>query len=188
MQYKCITDKEIIYTGEQLRSHWIYERFDILGDAIVSFVGEAKVDLQHMVDLQDVKESAPIYSTKMLNIIIEHFGATIEEIILRQRLFICIIQSYLNKRINSGSVERKGDDLYYNGGKLSVSIATISPVSGLIHVGINIDSKDAPVNASGLLSEMNLNNVNDLALEFIRSYTIEHQEIKKASYKVRAVV
>lgn len=188
MEYKCISDREIIYTGEQLRSHWIYENFDILGDTVVSFVGEVKVDITHMVDIQDVKALAPIYSSKMLSFIVEHFGATIKETILRQRIFICIIQEYLNQVINEGRVERSGDDLFYKGGKLSVSIATISPLSGLIHIGINIDSKNAPVKASGLLSEMNINNVNNLALELMKRYTIEHQQITNASFKVKPVV
>ena len=187
MQMMFVSDREIIYTGEQLRSHWIYDNFDILGDAVVSFTGEAKVELGHMVDIQDVKENAPIYSSKMLNFIIEHFNVSMLEIILRQRLFICIIQDTLNNMLGTNSVARKGDDLYYNNAKLSVSIATISPLSGLIHTGININSHGAPVRAAGLLSEMNLNNINDFALEVMKKYTIEHHEILKASYKVKAV-
>jgi hypothetical protein len=180
-------DHEVVYTGEQLRPHWIYRTFDILGDAIVSFIGKSEVNLDHMIDIQDVKASSPIYSTRMLHFIIEHFGASIEEIVLRQRLFICIIQNALNEAMGANCVVRKGDDLYYNDGKLSVSIATISPLSGLIHTGLNIESKDAPVKAAGLLSEMNLNNVNDLALRLMKEYTIEYNQIKNAGYKVKPV-
>jgi hypothetical protein len=180
-------DHHVDYTGEQLRSHWIYETFDIAGDAIVSFIGKANVGLSHMVDIQDVKNCAPIYSTEMLHFIIEHFGSTLQESILRQRLFICIIQNALNRILQQNMVERKGDDLYFKEGKLSVSIATVSPVSGLIHVGLNIDSTDAPVKAAGLLSEMNLNHVNDLALRLMKEYTIEYSEMKYASYKVKPV-
>lgn len=188
MKLKYITDKEIIYTGEQLRSHWIYENCDILGDAIVSFVGEADVSFVNMVDIQDIKKSAPIYSSKMLNFIIEHFGSTMNEIILRQRLFICIIQNTLNEILEGNFVDRKGDDLFYKDAKLSVSIATLSPVSGLIHVGINIDSKNAPVKAAGLLSEMNIDNINNLAIKLMKDYTIEHQQIYDASCKVKPVL
>ena len=40
---------------------------------------------------------------------------------------------------------RKGDDLFLGEGKLSVSIATASPVSTLIHLGVNEDASGAPV-------------------------------------------
>lgn len=187
MHFKYVDDREIIYNGQQLRPHWIFEEFNLLGDSIVAFVGECTVKIDHMVDLEDVKDNSPIYSKKMLSFIIEHFGASLEEIVLRQRLFMCIIQDALNKLLNRNAVLRDGDDLYFEGGKLSVSIATISPVSGLIHVGINIDSENAPVNAAGLLSEMNLNNTNDFAIQLLKSYTIEQQQIKNATYKVKPV-
>jgi len=187
MQFKFI-DKQIDYDGKQLRSHWIYEQLNILGNAIVCFIGKADVKIDNMVDLQDVKDDAFIYSEKMLHFIIEHFNFTLKETILSQRLFICIIQNTLNKILGGNCIERKGDDLFYNNKKLSVSIATISNVSGLIHVGINIESRNAPVNAAGLLSEININNINDLAMELLQSYTIEHEQIRHASYKVRSVI
>jgi hypothetical protein len=187
MKIKFFSDSEIIYTGEQLRSHWIYEKFNLLGDAAVAFIGEADVRLDHMVDLQDVKELAPIYSTSMLHFIVEHFGITVKEAVLRQRLFICIIQDLLNKELAANSVLRDGDDLFFDGGKLSVSIATVSPLSALIHIGLNIDSKNAPVKASGLLSEMNIKNINNLAIQCLRGYTIEHLKIESACCKVKAV-
>lgn len=187
MKMHFVEDYEIKYTGEQLRPHWIYENFDILGDAIIGFSGEADVNLDHMVDIQDVKAKAPIYSSKMLHFIIEHFDSTMKEIILRQRLFMCIAQNSLNEVMGTNAVIRNGDDLFYNEGKLSVSIATLSPVSGLIHVGLNIDSKNAPVKASGLLSEMNIQNINNFAIKLMKVYTIEHKHIVNASYKVRPV-
>jgi hypothetical protein len=188
MKNKFFEDKEIIYNGEQLRSHWIYENADLLGDAIVSFIGEADVNTCNMVDLQDVKQHAPIYSSKMLHFLIEHFNISLAESILRQHLFICIIQNTVNQQLGTNLVTRKGNDLFYKEAKLSVSIATISPLSGLIHVGINIDSKNAPVNAAGLLSEMNIENINDLAIKLMKEYTIEHECIINSSYKVKHVV
>ena len=187
MEYKLLENIEITYTGEQLRPRWIYETQDIPGDAVVAFVGKADVKLDHMVDLEDVKSNAPIYSSNMLHFIIEHFDVSIKEIILMQRLFICIIQDYLNNLLEGNYVKRDGDDLFYNDAKLSVSIGTLSILSGLIHVGINIDSSNAPVKAAGLLSEMNLNNINNLAIQLMRRYTIEHQQIKKAIYKVKTL-
>lgn len=188
MKALFVSEKEIDYTGEQLRSHWIYEDFDILGDAIVAFCGKADVGLKHMVDLADVKESAFIYSSKMLHFIVEHFDIGVKEAVLRQRLLICIIQNYLNSLLGSNCIIRNGDDLYFEDKKLSVSIATVSPVSALIHIGLNIESKDAPVKAAGLLSELNLNNINTFALEVMKFYTIENKQIHNATYKVKAVI
>lgn len=187
MEQIFLANKEITYTGEQLRSHWIYEESNLLGDTIVSFIGGADVKLDHMVDLLDVKEESPIYSSKMLHFIIEHFSIPLVEMILRQRLFICQIHEYLNSVQSEFVLTRNGDDLYINDKKLSVSIATLSPVSGLIHVGLNIDSAGAPVKAAGLLSEMNIQNIKDLAIKLMTLYTNENKQINHASYKVRPV-
>jgi len=46
--------------------------------------------------------------------------------------------------------ERRGDDIYCLDKKLNVSIATVSPVSTLIHFGVNVDASGAPVAAIGL--------------------------------------
>ena len=54
-------EKEIKYIGSQLSPHWIYRNFNILGDAIVSFVGEVDVQLDEMVDIEDVINNEPIY-------------------------------------------------------------------------------------------------------------------------------
>ena len=48
-------------------------------------------------------------------------------------------------------MSRRGNDLYYLGRKLSVSIATKSPVSILMHFGINIKTEGTPVPTAGLL-------------------------------------
>ena len=57
-------EKEIKYIGSQLSPHWIYRNFNILGDAIVSFIGEVDVKLDEMVDIEDVINNEPIYSKK----------------------------------------------------------------------------------------------------------------------------
>ena len=48
------------------------------------------------------------------------------------------------------NVKRKGDDLFYNNKKLSVSIATKSTVSTLVHTGINLVSTGAPISVSSV--------------------------------------
>ena len=47
-------------------------------------------------------------------------------------------------------LERRGDDLYLGAGKLSVSIATRSAVSSLIHFAVNVTRAGTPVRTSSL--------------------------------------
>ena len=85
-------------------------------------------------------------------------------------------------------LERDGDDLFFNGGKLSVSIATKSPTSVLIHTALNIISDNTPVKAAGLSSDMNFFDIKELAYNILNAYTKEHEEIIMASTKVRGVI
>jgi len=142
--------KRITYNGAQLAPHWIYKNFDICGDAMVCFIGPADVPLKNMVDLEDVKSQSPIYSELMLHFIAEFFDVDLEKAIYRQRLFMVIMKECLEKRIGK-RLQRRGDDLYDGKRKLTVSIATASPISTLIHAGINIKSKNTPVLTAGLI-------------------------------------
>ncbi|MBR6126919.1 DUF366 family protein [bacterium] len=179
-------DEEIKYIGSQLSPHWIYRNFKIQGDAIVAFRGECKVDLSEMVDIEDVINNEPIYSKYMLSFISEQFGISLSEGVFSQRLLMCIIKELLEKR--GVFVVRKGDDLMVDGRKLSVSIATKSITSVLIHTGLNILSEGAPVAASGLESELGINDIKDFALEVMDSYSSELEDISLAAAKVRGVV
>ena len=98
---------------------------------------------------------------------------------------ICIIKEALEKR--GFVITRNGDDLFYEGKKLTVSIATKSINSILIHTGINIDSEGAPVKASGLTSELGITDIKELANEILEKYSQEISDIIMASTKVRGV-
>ena len=178
-------DKEIKYHGYELSPHWIYKNFKQKGDSIVAFVGECEVKLTEMVDIEDVINNEPIYSKLMLSFISEQFGIELTEGVFRQRLLMCIIKELLEER--GIFVKRNGDDLIVNGGKLSVSIATKSVTSILIHTGLNIISEGAPVKASGLKSEMGIENIKEFALEVMKRYSEEIEDIKLAATKVRGV-
>lgn len=178
-------DENIKYIGTQLAPHWIYKNFKIQGDAIVAFIGECEVKLSEMVDIEDVINNEPIYSKSMLSFISEQFNTGLVEGVYRQRMLICIIKEALEKR--GFQVIRKGDDLFFENRKLSVSIATKSPTSVLIHTGLNILSDGAPVKASGLSSEMGINDIKDLAVEIMENYSNEVSDILSASTKVRGV-
>src|SRR5574344_1407288 len=180
MQTKFI-EKETKYTGNELSPHWIYKTQKIQGDAIVGFVGECEVKLTEMVDIEDVINNEPIYSKKMLSFIIENFNVNLVEGVFRQRLLITTIKEVLEAK--GKTVKRSGDDLYINGKKLSVSIATKSMTSILIHTGINIDATGAPIEAIGL-NEIGIKDIETVAKEIMKRYSEEIDDIILASTKV----
>ncbi len=177
--------QNIKYEGWQLCPHWIYKNFKIQGDATVAFVGECEVKLTEMVDIEDVINNEPIYSKSMLSFISEQFNIGLIEGVFRQRLLICTIKEALEKR--GFKITRNGDDLFFDGKKLTVSIATKSATSVLIHTGINIDSQGAPVKASGLTSELGISDIENFANEVLVKYSEEIDDIIMASTKVRGV-
>lgn len=180
-----LIEQDIKYTGLELSPHWIYRKLHLQGDAIVAFCGECEVKLTEMVDIEDVINNEPIYSKNMLSFIIEHFNIGLVEGIFRQRLLITIIKESLEKLLtpNSSLLTRSGDDLFVNKKKLTVSIATKSLTSVLIHVGINIDPTGAPVDAVGLNS-LNIANIHEFANEVMVKYSQEIDDIILASTKV----
>lgn len=178
-------NQEIKYEGWQLAPHWIYKNFKIQGDAAVAFCGECEVKLTEMVDIEDVINNEPIYSKSMLSFISEQFNVGLVEGVFRQRLLICTIKEALERR--GIKVVRSGDDLFVDGKKLTVSIATKSLTSILIHTGINIDSMGAPVKACGLTSDLGITDVKELAREILTNYADEIDDIIMASTKVRGV-
>ena len=180
-----LLEQEIKYEGWQLSPHWIYKNFKIQGDATVAFIGECEVKLTEMVDIEDVINNEPIYSKSMLSFITEQFNVNLVEGVFRQRLLICIIKELLEER--GIFVVRNGDDLMIDGRKLSVSIATKSTTSILIHTGLNILSEGAPVKASGLTSELGISDIKEFALEVMKRYSEELEDINLASTKVRGV-
>lgn len=178
-------DEEIKYIGSQLAPHWIYKNFKIQGDAIVAFCGECEVKLTEMVDIEDVINNEPIYSKYMLSFISEQFNVELVEGVFRQRLLMCCIKEALEKR--GFKVSRNGDDLFVNDKKLSVSIATKSITSVLIHTGVNILSEGAPIPVSGLESDLGIKDVKEFAQEVMAAYSEEIDDIVLASTKVRGV-
>ena len=181
-------DKEIKYTGKELSPHWIYKNHHIMGNAIVAFIGECEVNLEHMVDIEDVINNEPIYSKKMLNIIEENFNCTLEEMVYKQRLLVTITKELIEKLSPDVKIRRNGDDLFINDRKLSVSIATKSITSCLIHFGLNIDAQGAPVNASDLIKDAKISNIEQFAKLLLSEYKNETQDITLAASKVRGVV
>jgi hypothetical protein len=176
--------KPLPYDGTQLQSHFAYRQFGILGDSCVGFIGPCEVKLEHMVDLEDVRKTAPIFSQQMLHFILESFSLDLHGAIAFQRLMIAILQELLLQRPPL-PWQRRGNDLFLNDRKLNVSIATASPVSSLIHTGINIISEGTPVPTVGL-KELELEPF-EFGNQLLKKIQEEYLGLIKASYKVRAV-
>ena len=175
-------ENEINYDGSQLRSHWIRETTGIEGDAIVAFVGPCNVAPEHMVDLEDRTAGSVIRAKKMLHFIVECFSVNIFEAVLLQRLLTADALEEL--RIFMPDLRREGDDLYKGERKLSVSIATVSPVSGLIHLGINIDAEGAPVPAAQIPENVD---IKQLAEKIGKRFCEEFESARRSTWKVKWV-
>lgn len=175
----------IAYEGTQLAPHWIYRNFKLIGDAIVAFVGEVNIPVHNMVDLIDIHYNEPIYSPLMLNFVIEHFNPDLELAVYRQRMFMVAIKEELEQY--GIAVNRLGDDLYVDRGKLSISVATGSVSSTLLHVGLNIETEGTPVKTCGL-KELNIADVKSFAENIMLRYKRELEQIYEARCKVRVKV
>lgn len=142
--------REIDYNGAQLVSGWIRNEAGLEGDAAVAFLGPCDVSPEHMVDTVDLDAGATIVSPLMLHFIVEHANVDLLAITLRQRLLIAIAAEIIESHLGEVLIRREGDDLYLRDRKLSVSVATTSPKTGLIHAGFNVRGDGAPVPAVGL--------------------------------------
>lgn len=181
-------DKRINYNGTQLHSHWIFESTGILGDSLVGFVGACDVGVENLVDLEDVRNEQPIFSQSMLHFIGEFFDISLKETVLLQRLLISLIQQRLKESVGAqfiAPIIRMGNDLYERDLKLTVSIATASPVSTLIHAGINIKSERTPVPTKGL-NDYGIEPI-VLAEQILDDFKEEFESIQRDLAKVRAV-
>jgi len=174
-------DEELAYTGAELRPHWILTKTSLSGDAIVSWVGPCDVRPDCLVDIRDRIAADGIRAEKMLHFLVEHFACNIFAITALQRLLVCVTAETLLAHGASG-IRRNGDDLFVGQRKLSVSVATCSPVSGLIHLGLNITANNAPV-PTATLAELSIA-PRPFALAVMDAYAQEVRSILDAATRV----
>lgn len=184
MRYRFIKE-EIAYTGEQLHSNFAYTTLGIVGDSIVAFAGFCDVKLKEMVDIEDLKAGKAIYSESMLHFIIEHYDTDLEKTVLRQLVIADIVKDLVNEIKGKVIVKRVHSDLYDEDAKLSISVATVTPISSLIHFGINITSTNTPVKTKGL-KDYNIDQYEFANLVMDR-YTKENDKIYLSRCKVKWV-
>lgn len=185
MELLVIKDRRIDYDGSAIRSHWAYRNFGILGNSLVVFRGKCDVKVEEMIDIEDLRQKKEIKSDDMVHYIIEIFD--FPNVLLAsalQKLFIAKLCELLGEY--GIKTSRKGDDIYVDGRKLSISIATVSPVSIKIHIGINVEAKGIPkgVNAIGL-EELGILDIQEFMEKSGKALVEEFVKVKKDSLKVR---
>ena len=107
--------------------------------------------------------------------------------VYKQRLLVTITKELIEKKYPNVKIRRSGDDLYIEDKKLSVSIATKSITSTLIHFGLNIDANGAPIKAADLTKDVGVEDIKAFAIELLNTYKNEVEDIHDATCKVRGV-
>lgn len=188
-----LLESELAYTGAELRPHFLLTELGLRGSALGAFLGPCEVKTDQLVDWEDRLAQDFIRAGKMVHFIGEFFGLSLSEGVLRQRLFMASLGQLVSESAaeQGWRVRREGDDLMVHRGseperKLSVSIVTASPVSQLLHVGINIDPSGAPVPAIGL-AELGVD-PRRFASEALSRFEAEWSSMVWACAKVRPVM
>ena len=175
--------KSISYDGSQLRPLFAYLEHGIMGDSVVAFRGPCKVDFKNMIDGEDLLAKSEIQGSNMLHFIFEIFDRNLITGVFLQRLFASIVIDVLHDNTESKKFLREGDDIYYGKKKLSISIASNSSRSTMIHFAVNISNKGTPVPTCSL-SDFSIE-AKDFANECLRKIQKEYVSICEATVKVR---
>jgi hypothetical protein len=176
--------ESLVYDGSQLRAHWILQHTGMAGDALVAFRGPCAVARSEIADLADL-DGPGIAGSDMLHFLWEEFSHP--DLLLavhRQRLLSAQAAEVLAGLGPAGAVRRDGDDLYVGAGKLSISIATVSPVSALLHFALNATPGGAPVPIASL-ADLGVD-PERLAHALLQRVAAEQASIAVARAKVRS--
>ena len=138
-----------------------------------------------------------IKSNYMVNFICEFFDQqppNMRVAYLRQRLLVMIFREILTEY--GIQTKREGDDIFVDGGKLSISIASISLSSAKIHFALNLEDKGTPsdVETIGLYDikvngeqVFNQNNLLDLINKTVKNFINELKTIENDISKTKVL-
>jgi hypothetical protein len=175
------------YDGAQLVSLRGYLNHGLLGDSIVAWVGPCDVTFEHMIDGEDLLQQARIAGDLMLHFIVEKFDVSLFAAVGLQRLLADLVRSAVvtlaGDPASARLIRREGDDLFLDDKKLSISIATQTPVSSLIHFAVNVINAGTPV-ATLALEDLGID-PRALAEHVIQAFAHEVESIHEATMKVR---
>ncbi|MES3038074.1 MAG: DUF366 family protein [Bdellovibrionota bacterium] len=189
MKSKLLKEK-FKYDGTQLRSLYAYMNYGLLGNSIIAWEGACNVSFEHMVDGEDLLAEAKIAGSHMLHFIVEVFNYDLMGAVPLQRLLASTVKEVLEQtspvlQDKKSTLIRKGDDIFLKDHKLSISIATSSPVSRLIHFAVNVSNKGTPVKTLSL-DDLKIKPTS-LAKEVLSRFSEEVESMIEATQKVRPV-
>lgn len=187
-----VSDRKFPYTGRELRNHFVLSEFGKKGSAIVAWRGACEVPTHHLVDWEDRLAEDRIDAGEMVHFIGEFFESSLREAVWMQRLFIALLKEVIEEKALSlsfplGPIQRRGDDLFWDSRKLTVSIVAPSLVSQLLHVGVNVDPAGASVPAVGLRELLPSVEPLEIAREVLERFADEVRSVNWAICKVRSV-
>ena len=136
-------DEIFEYDGSQINPSWAFQEFGIYGSSIITWIGPVNITPDNLKDFADV--GLEIKSNHMVNFICEFFDqqpTNMRIAYLRQRLLVMIFREILTEY--GVETAREGDDIFVDGGKLSISIASVSLSSAKIHFALNLEDKGTP--------------------------------------------
>ena len=136
-------DEIFEYDGSQINPSWAFQEFGIYGSSIVTWIGPVNITPDNLKDFADV--GLEIKSSNMANFICEFFDQqppNMRIAYLRQRLLVMIFREILTEY--GVQAKREGDDIFVEGRKLSISIASVSLSSAKIHFAVNLEDKGTP--------------------------------------------
>lgn len=175
-------DKEFRYDGNQLKPLVNYMNHQILGDSCVAWIGPCDIPFAHMMDGEDLLQKAQIKGSRMLHFVFEIYDRELATGVFLQRLMAAMIQNKIEKTTQK-PLTRKGDDLYWDGKKLSISIATRSNNSVLVHFALNISNEGTPVPTCSL-EDFGIE-PKSFAQDILKAISEEYLDIIEATRKVR---
>lgn len=178
-------EKEFPYDGTQLRSLYNYLEHGLLGNSVLAWAGACDVSFEHMVDGEDLLARSEIRGSKMLHFIFEIFDQSLVTGVFLQRLMASLCMETIHDLSPNTRLRRDGDDIFSGQKKLSISIATRSPQSVLVHFAMNIRNEGTPVETCAL-SDFGVD-TQKFAITMLAKIKHELQSIQVASYKVKPV-
>ena len=179
------------YDGSQIGPSWAFQEFGIYGSSIVTWIGPVNITPDNLKDFADV--GLEIKSDNMANFICEFFDQqppNMRIAYLRQRMLVMIFREILTEY--GVETEREGDDIFVDGRKLSISIASVSLSSAKIHFALNLKDEGTPndvdtiglfdikVNDNQVFTDDNLLDlINETADRFINELETIEKDISK---------
>jgi hypothetical protein len=175
------------YDGSQIAPLWAYS-MGIKGDSIMIFHGPMDVAVENMKDFEDLKAKKTIQGDDLIHIIVERFcsPASMRHAYYMQRLLIVCIRDVIEK--HGIRTTRNGDDLFIEGGKLTVGIASAGVSSEKIHCGINITTRGTPIEVkTAALDDFGIKDWKPIAQEIAETFMHEIEDIEGDIVKTKSL-